>query len=353
MRRLLVLSLTMGLVFLIAWVAAPTVVRAGSAPAMAAPTRSQMIKAAKQEGQLLIYGPTSLRQKGFDELAAAFKKEYGLNIRTQWVQSGSMTRDTAKLITEIATGNPPSWDVHIMIEPFHFIQRAANANEPFDYAGVLGVDPKRIQPGSAALVIAEQVVLPSYNTKRVAPKDVPRTWEDLLDPKWKGKIGVNTATHHWARLSQVWGDEKTTDFVTRLAVQKPMLGRSPAIPQKVQTGEILIGASTQISFILRAQQVGAPLAWAKEVEPVIIVDYAVSVPKGAKHPNGAKLFAAFMLTDEGQRIFGKTGQGLSVTKPGTLAYEYTHGKQLVRMTPEFAPLMRERQNKYGKILGFP
>jgi iron(III) transport system substrate-binding protein len=311
-----------------------------------------MIKAAKEEGRLLIYAPTSIRQAGFDELVAAFKKMYGLKIRTTYVQSGSMTRDTGKLITEIATGNPPSWDVHVMIEPFHFIQRKANANEPFDYAGVLGVDPKRIQPGGAALIITEQTSMPAYNTKRVAPKDVPKTWEDLLDPKWKGKIGVNTATHHWARLSQVWGDEKTTDFVTRLAAQKPMLGRSPAIPQKVQMGEILIAATAQISFVMRARKVGAPLDWAKKVDPVILVDYAVSVPTGSRRPNGARLFASFLTTDVGQGIFERRTNISSVSKPGTLAYEYSHGKQLVRLTREFAPKMRERQNKYGKILGF-
>ena len=342
MRRVFVLSLTAGLVFAIGWASARA---ATPAPA---PTPSQMINAAKQEGQLVIYAPTTLGQEGFNELVAAFKKKHGLDIRTQWVYSGAQTKDTAKLITEIATGNPPSWDVHIMIEPMHFIQRARNANEPFDYAGVLGVDPRRIQPGGATLVITEQSVLPAYNTKLVAPKDVPKTWEDLLDPKWKGKIGVSTATHHWARLSQVWGDEKTTDFVTRLAAQKPMLGQSPDIPQKVQIGEILIGASTQIGFIMRAQRVGAPLAWTKEVGPMIVVDYAVSVTRGTKRPNAARLFAAFMTTEEGQGIFEKWSQESSIFKPGSLSYEYAQGKQLAG----FAPLMGERQNKYGKILGF-
>ena len=313
---------------------------------------TELVNAAKQEGQLVVYAPAPLARKGFDELVEAFNKKYGLSLRAQWAVSGSMTRDIAKVISEVKTGNPPSWDVQIMIEPMHFTAHAEGVLERFDYARVFGIDPQLVQPGGATLVITEQVVLPAYNTKLVAAKDVPKTWEDLLDPKWKGKIAVSTATHHWARLSQLWGDEKTTQFLTRLSQQNPMLGQSPETGQRVQTGEALIAATMQLDVLTPIQKAGAPVALAKDVQPVVIVDWAVSVTKGAKNPSAARLFAGFMASNEGRMPF-ETRLGLSsIRDRGSLGYEYTQGKTIVRLSSEFALKMREREIKYGKILGF-
>ena len=313
---------------------------------------TELINAARQEGQLVVYTPSVLTRKGFDELVEAFNKKYGLSLRAQWVASGSMTRDIAKVISEVKTGNPPSWDVQIMIEPMHFTAHAEGVLAPFDYARVFGIDAQLVQPDGAALVITESPVLPGYNTKLVAPKDVPKSWEDLLDPKWKGKIAVSTATHHWARLSQLWGDEKTSQFLTRLSQQNPMLGQYAETGQRLQSGEALIAATVQMEVFTQAQKTGAPVALAKDVQPVIIVDWAVSVPKRAKNANAARLFAGFMAGGEGRTLFEKRLGLSSIRDRGSLGYEYTYGKTLVRLSAEFALKMREREVKYGKILGF-
>ena len=63
------------------------------------------------------------------------------------------------------------------------------------------------------------MILPAYNKKILPAKDVPKKWEDLLDTKWKdGKLGILSATHHWARLAAgPWGVEKTTAFIKKLS----------------------------------------------------------------------------------------------------------------------------------------
>ena len=331
----------------IGWAWCPAVARAETPGSI-----TELINAARQEGQLVVYTPSVLTRRGFDELVEAFNKKYGLSLRAQWVASGSMTRDIAKVISEVKTGNPPSWDVQIMIEPMHFTAHAEGVLDRFDYARVFGIDPQLVQPDGAALVITESPVLPAYNVKLVAAKDAPKTWEELLDPKWKGKIAVSTATHHWARLSQLWGDEKTIQFLTRLSQQNPMLGQSAETGQRLQSGEALIAATVQMEVFTQAQKTGAPVALAKDVQPVIIVDWAVSVPKRAKNPSAARLFAGFMASNEGRMPF-ETRLGLSsIRDRGSLGYEYTHGKTMVRLSPEFALKMREREIKYGKILGF-
>ena len=78
----------------------PALVR-GQAPG----SITELINAARQEGQLTVYAPAPLARKGFDELIEAFNKKYGLSLRAQWVASGSMTRDIAKVISEVKTGS--------------------------------------------------------------------------------------------------------------------------------------------------------------------------------------------------------------------------------------------------------
>ncbi len=315
---------------------------------------ARMIEAAKQEGRLAVYGQSSLKLEGFNELMVAYNKKYGFNLKTQIVRGGGQTRDTAKLITELATGNPPSWDVHIMLDTFCLYQAENTALEPFNYTGVFNIDPKVIQPGTngTALVVSQDVVLPSYNSKLVSADDVPKKWDDILDPRWKGKIGVSTATNHWARLAQVWGEQKTGEFVKRLAAQKPSLASTPGVPRAVASGEIMIGATTHSNYVVEAKRTGAPLGFAMKVNPVIVTDWVVAVVKRTKSPNAARLFVAFMMTDEARQIYDKWHDTGSIFIPGSIHYDSVQGKQVLRLVPEFASKLADLDKEYAKMLGF-
>jgi hypothetical protein len=96
--------------------------------------------------------------------------------------------------------------------------------------------------------VANQFALPTYNTKLLRSKDVPQKWEDLLDPKWKASSGINS-THHLraACRSGAWGDEKTLDFVRKLAAQKPLLTRAGEMAQRLILGEVLVSARCRTS----------------------------------------------------------------------------------------------------------
>jgi len=317
-------------------------------------TVAQMIEGAKKEGQLVIYLPSPISKSGFEEIVAAFSEKYGLNLDIKHIRGGSMSRDTAKLVTEVKTGNPPSWDVHAMVESNAVKQHQYGIIEPFDWVGVFGLDPKLVQEGTgnAALLFTQEMVAPAYNPNLVLPADVPQTWDDLLDPKWKGKIAVNNGTNHWVRLSQVWGEEKTTAFLRRLSQQEPLLGRTPEIPVKVQIGEAAIAATMQTCFIAKAKKTGAPLKWAMAINPVIVQWHSVAVAKGTKRPNAARLFAAF-LAGEGRLVYDKWyGSGL-MTDTGHINEQITRNKQHAVLSSEFADKLEELEKKYKKILGFP
>ena len=105
--RLLYSGLTAGLVLL-----------QGVSAASAAPL-DDLIAAAKKEGTLDFYGPSTLKADGAQALAQAFNKKYGTSITVKYIPSGSMTRDVGKVATLAATGAPPEWDVMVATDAHH------------------------------------------------------------------------------------------------------------------------------------------------------------------------------------------------------------------------------------------
>src|ERR1700741_4545591 len=160
--------------------------------AYAAPI-DDLIKGAKQEGTLEFYAPSTLTPQGAQALAAAFNKKYGLNIKLQFSPSGNMTRDIGKVVGLGASGVPPEWDLMVVTDAHHATLWVKKMHQPFDYKSI-GVDPKMIQFDNGAVSFANQFVLPAYNKKLVSANDVPKSWDDLLNPKWKRNIGVSSAT---------------------------------------------------------------------------------------------------------------------------------------------------------------
>lgn len=318
---------------------------------LAAPI-DELIKGAKEEGTIEFYGPSTLTPQGAQALGEAFNKKYGLSISLKFNPSGNMTADVAKVVGMGATGVAPEWDLMVVTDAHHATLWLRHLLDPYDYRK-LGVNSKLIHYDNGAVSFANQFVLPAYNKKVLPPKDVPKKWEDLLDPKWKGgKLGVTVATHHFARLATAWGEERTTKFVKALAQQQPSLGRLGEIYNRLQLGEVLVAATLTDSYIHTAEKAGAPIVFAESVQPVISPAYHAGVLKGAQHSNVAHLFAAFLTSPEAQKVWQKYGGQTSAFIPGTPAYEYAQGKQVIYMVQDQAKMIDRLAREYGKILGF-
>ncbi len=311
-----------------------------------------LIAAAKKERQIEFNAPSTVGPAGVQKLGEAFNRKYGLDLAVNYYPTSGMTGDVAKLVGRVAAGVPPEWDLMVLHDAGHATLWLRKLHQPFDYRK-LGVDPRVIHYDNGTLAFANQFAQPAYNNKILPRQDVPKSWEDLLDPKWKGgKLGMGTATHHLARLATVWGEKKTTEYVKALAKQQPSLGRLGDIYTRLQLGEILVAITLTDDFIHRARVRGAPLAYAEGVEPVISPAYNVGVVKGARHPNAAHLFAAFLTTPEGQEIWEKYTGMSSVFVQGTPAYQYAQGKKVVYMSQDQAEMVDRLTREYGKIMGF-
>ena len=142
-----------------------------------------------------------------------------------------------------------------------------------------------------------------YNTNLVKKQDVPRTYEQLLDPKWKGKqISIDDSAYGLlAGLIREWGKEKAVAYFKKLVVQEPvvMRGNTNRV-QLAMAGEyplIIAYAPT----IQRETSLGHPMDWVP-LEPVPVQVNPLMLAANAPHPNAAKLFIDFLLSRTGQQM---------------------------------------------------
>src|SRR6266850_4347906 len=142
-----------------------------------------------------------------------------------------------------------------------------------------------------------------YNPKMVPPKDAPKNWDDFLDSKWKGKIGMDQEEYEWyAATIQYWGNEKAQKFHRALASQGVQWNRGHTmISQLMAAGEFPLGI-VYAHRIESMKKAGAPVEWVKTADPVFATLSPVAVAAKARHPNAAKLVMDFILSREAQLV---------------------------------------------------
>ncbi len=144
-----------------------------------------------------------------------------------------------------------------------------------------------------------------YNTTLVAAKDAPKSYEDFLDPKWKGKIALaNSETEWYMGMMQFMGREKALRFMKRLADQIVIYSGKTLSMQLVAAGEFPI-AKGILHRYLAMKKKGAPIQTVTLPTPTLAGMRVIALHADAPHPNAAKLFIDFMLSREGQEALVK------------------------------------------------
>lgn len=176
-----------------------------------------------------------------------------------------------------------------------------------------------------------------YNTRMVKSKDVPVSFMDLLEPKWKGQIAIDAEPYEWLIcLEKEWGREKTWDFVKKLCRQKLTRRRGRSLLcQLLAAGEFPVAIPLYSYKIEQMKSEGAPLEWVAP-DPVSANMLGIALAEKPKKPNAAKLFIEFALSREGQQIvrnFKRIPARLEV-KPSPA--RLTEGVRLVPSDPTVA-----------------
>jgi iron(III) transport system substrate-binding protein len=143
-----------------------------------------------------------------------------------------------------------------------------------------------------------------YNTQRVAPRDTPASYEDLLNPKWKSWIALETEEYQWFyHWMEILGRDKGLDFMKKFAGQNlQMRAGHTLLAQLVAAGEVALATVVYSNRVERMKASGAPIDWVRFKGPTITAINAIAIPEKAPHANTAKLFVDFTLSKEGQNL---------------------------------------------------
>jgi iron(III) transport system substrate-binding protein len=322
---------------------------AGVAPTMAGSVRDDVIKAAEKEGGFIWYDHYG-RDQG-EAVLKAFQADFPFIKRAEFVDIPASQRD-ARLIQESLAGGPTS-DVIFTGAPAmqKFVDQKFTME--VDWKG-LGIEPSpATTPSSHMVSLVTPINMPIYNSNRVTGGDVPRTWEDMVDPKWKGRVGVWSRPLVYVQLSPVWGEAKARDYVKRLAALNPRLmpGTFP-LAQAVAAGEVDIGVGSYDATI-RIQEKGAPVKMVP-LDPTVVSNVYGGVMKYGKHPNAAKLFLAWLNTGKGALTFEKMTKRGNYRVPETDSAKFLKGKPVTFVSAQdeiaHAAKFNDLEKEFSRIL---
>jgi ABC-type Fe3+ transport system substrate-binding protein len=323
------------------WVTILAVVAlAGVASHQHALAQAVNVEAAKKDGKVIVYGAQV--PQAMKPLHAAFEKKYGISVE-YW--RGSSTQVSERALTEWRAGKP-GFDV---VEGNRGVQLIMRDE---------GLFQKYVPPSSAKFpakfkekdgMITPWRVLPIsilYNTDMVKPGDLPKTFDDLLNPKWTGKITMPDPTRHTTTAQFLWNlnkfkGDKWLDFVKALANQKPLLVESLApVTTTIIKGEAPVG----ITYIKYVKQYKGPVSYVLMDKYLTDPNY-MSLSAKAAHANAAKLYLDFICSAEGQKLVAEEGE--FVMYPGI----FPPIKNAEKVAPDMVFMDNPSEDEFKKLMG--
>jgi iron(III) transport system substrate-binding protein len=258
----------------------------------------RLIAGAKKEGSVSVY--TSLQTADIGKLGAAFEKKYGVKV-IPWrggseeivqrsVQEARANRNTVDVIE---TNGPE-------LESIHRENLLQKIQSPY----LADLIAPAILPHGEWVGTRLNVFVQAYNTKQIKKADLPKTWEDLANPKWKGKIGIEQEDSDWlAGIFNDIGDAHARKVFKDIASTNGISVRKghTLLTQLVVSGEVPLALTIYNYKAEQLKQQGAPIDWFA-IGKAIARPNGVGVARRAPHPNAAVLFYDFELSPEGQQI---------------------------------------------------
>jgi iron(III) transport system substrate-binding protein len=214
-----------------------------------------------------------------------------------------------RILTETRAGKF-FWDVvsfnHLDMDALAQEGLLAAYSSPETRSGFPGgaVDPE----GRWAAIYVRQYVI-GYNTRSVPAHEAPKSWEDLLAPKWKEKFAMDESDVEWyAAMLDYLGAEKGAAFMRSLARQNPQFRRGHSLLAKLLIAGDFPLALVHAAEMDEARRAGAPVDWVRTLDPVITSPSQVAVSAKAPHPKGARLLVDLLLSTEGQALIRDRGR---------------------------------------------
>ena len=306
-----------------------------------AATTDEIIQAAKKEREIEVYATLGIEDA--TGLVTRFEEKYPfLKVK--------LTRaDTEKLLTRVLL------EARARRQFADVIQTVAFSMHAFVKKGILGSyvssedrfylkDFKGPTYWTAAYVNPYVV---AYNIRMIPRESLPKSYTDLLNPAWNGKMMLEGTKADWfAGMLQIMGRQEGLQYMRNLAKQNIMLRAGHTlIAQLVATGEALIDVNITLSSVNRLKEKGAPIDWLA-LGPIPGIMIGIGTVTNPPHPNAAKLFVDFVLSQEGQKLLEKFDR---VSARSDLSAEQGSKYKPFKLVP-VNPALGENLNEYAELL---
>ena len=333
------------------WLCAPATAEMQRTPALNA-----LIKAAEAEGTLnIVWANNSMGgPAGAAALQDAMNREFKTHFKVAFTPGPSMPQMSTRVTQEVKAGQPSSSDAFLGVSVNFPPMIAAKVLEPVQWSSLNpAIKPDMQTAGGEAVLVYTLFETFTYNATLVKKDEVPHNFAGLFRPEWKGKLASTPYAAGFDELALKEGDDKIRPIVEKLAQWTGGLIRCGDY-DRIASGEF-IGLAIDCGQVNPDYMVehGGPVAISLLEDGLGTELTYLSVPKTSAHPNLAKLFIAYIMTPEGQKILDKYENATSHVYPGTPAYERAQslakqGLNLVVWTPDAIGPQMEKAEKLKK-----
>jgi iron(III) transport system substrate-binding protein len=276
---------------------------AGSYSLSLAATNDAIVEAARREREVIYYASMNLSEA--NALIGEFEKRYPF-IKVKLNRAGS-----EKLLTRVLTEARARKSLADVIQTVEFSMHIFRRN------GILAryvpqsnaAYPREFKEEGFWTTVYYNAYVTGYNTRLAPARDLPKSYDDLLDAKWKGKLMMEGTKADWfAGMLQILGQERGLKYMRALAKQQPSPREGhELLAQLVAAGEGVIDINIPAASVERMKERGAPIEWTA-LGPVPAIMVGVGLSAQAQHPNAAKLFVDYVLSRDGQKLIQTPGR---------------------------------------------
>jgi iron(III) transport system substrate-binding protein len=269
---------------------------------LAGTDRQRMLEAgARREGALLLYTTGTQIKPLLDRFAEKYPY-----LKVELVRAGPT--DVARRVLEEYRAGFEKVDAFELSSNGLILPRDENVLQAFQSPELAAFAPEAVEPKRHWVVVRESFIGVGVNTKLVAADKAPRTYQDLLDAQWRGRMalsGSSTTPINWVGAMVILHG---AEFVRKLGLQNIRIynitGR--ALANLMLSGEVALSPTIYNSHVIESSKRGAPLAW-HAPGPVSVTDAVVAIARKAPHPHAAMLFIDFAMSKEGALIYEDIG----------------------------------------------
>ncbi len=291
--------------------------------------RTQVLEArARQEGgPIVIYSNGTVMQPVVD----AFEKKYPF-IKVQIV-TGDAATISRRVTDEYKAGRHDVDGFETSIEGLILpgqqgVLQAYNSPELANY-------PDKVKsPQGYWTIVRESYIGLGYNTNKLKEPEVPHSFHDLADPRWKGRMAVSDSTSTGANFVGTMLMKESEDFVRSLKAQnvRVIQGSGRVVADLIISGEVDLSPTIYNSHVADSSKKGAPIGWVP-LQPDYVTEVVFALASHAPHPASTLLLADYLLSKEGQQGYQAIGYGSDhkdLTKPET-----TFDKAYLSLDPSY------------------